>query len=646
MSTYGVIPHRLIPGVAGVPADASGLTVTNNNAGGFGSAEWDQDIAPSVAKGDAVAIDLEDRVFEGKVASVSGGIGPQLAYHVACVGRFREHTLDETVHGMFVDRDANQWQSLSGNWGIWPEGEVSVELQGCVSFSWPMVDETICHESATGTAYSHVGNSVPHSVISDYPAADPLWSAAAYQWQANKTITGFSVEVDGRLGTGSMYAMTTPDYTNPIDPADPPHGRRHSTYPQFNYWSDFYRLAATPSPYYVGAYVCDALADLPSADPVAMRTDPHLLQRFDAPLFIYANDPLKLRFAFEGRYLVLYTAYLPVRLPLNLDTRYSKNADHLVRTQWCARNRLYLPNTGQNSFTQEFIFPSVLNFRKLSVYAQGYESAPDGSDDLADAFRIIFPTGVFDSMKLPAPIDDSAPTSIGLRTPTTEAAAVPELLSLYPLDMPWGWWEDDVLTITADAGTVSVSDEIGVDTRGAAQTDEGAVDLVLVEYAPTPAAAEPGAMQLAQTAFLTVDKDGAYEVVDADWKPGAGVRCAYRDATGEASSEVAAARIGQAIAIERRAGQWTGSVSLTAIMGASAIRPGKMLSGPGIAGAIITQTTVDVGADQVTLALGSAGYRGRFPERVPGKPDTARPGGDHDGPRTIKPRRGGGGNRR
>ena len=36
MATYGIIPHRLIPGVSGVPADAENLSVVNTNAGGFG----------------------------------------------------------------------------------------------------------------------------------------------------------------------------------------------------------------------------------------------------------------------------------------------------------------------------------------------------------------------------------------------------------------------------------------------------------------------------------------------------------------------------------------------------------------------------------------------------------------------------------
>jgi hypothetical protein len=259
------------------------------------------------------------------------------------------------------------------------------------------------------------------------------------------------------------------------------------------------------------------------------------------------------------------------------------------------------------------------------VYSQGYESQADGSDDLADVFTILFPTGSFEAMPLPAPDDDTAPTSIALRTPTTEAAAVPELLSLYPQQMQWGWWESDVLTIEHDAGAASISDEPGVDTTNAAASDDGAVDLVLVEFSPTQAPPSPGAFQMPITRHLTVDKDGTYAVVDEHWAPSAGQRVAWIDAREAAHDETAAARIGQALAIDRRPGQWGGSVVLTAIANASTIRPGKTLSGAGITDALITSTTVEVGADRVTLELGPTGYHGRFPARVPGKPGTAAP---------------------
>jgi len=228
-------------------------------------------------------------------------------------------------------------------------------------------------------------------------------------------------------------------------------------------------------------------------------------------------------------------------------------------------------------------------------------------------------------MPLPAPIDDTAPTSIVLRDATTKLAAITDLLSLYPAEMCWGVWEDKVLKIQHEAGSVSIGDQPGVDTSGAALSDEGAVDIVVVEFSPTMPTPAPGALQLTSTAFLTVDVGGAYELVEDGWEPGEGVRATKIDATDYAHSEIAAARAGQMVAISRRADQWTGSVSLHAIAGASAVRPGRLLSAPGISGALITQTTCDVDGDLVTFSLGNTGYIGRFPERVAGKPLTASP---------------------
>ena len=55
------------------------------------------------------------------------------------------------------------------------------------------------------------------------------------------------------------------------------------------------------------------------------------------------------------------------------------------------------------------------------------------------------------------------------------------------------------------------------------------------------------------------------------------------------------------------------------------MRPGTLLSAPGIEGALITQTSCSVDSDTVTLTLGPSGYVGRFAPAVPGKPLTASP---------------------
>jgi len=633
--TRAIIPHRLIPGVTGVSGDAFNLSVTNNNAGGFGTAEWDTYADPGLAVHDAVAIDLEGRTFEGKVASVTSGVGEKLTYHVACVGHYDELKEDETVHGVFVDRDISMWQAADcDNWGVAPDFQISLDAAASLSFAWPAVDKTMCYQSETQTHYyAHIGNALPHFDVSDFPAADALWTAAYYRLPGNKTITGLAFEASYYMLYDGLNQMMTPDYTSPIGPKDERYGHRFSRYPNIGYWSDFYGLWAdrsnhlkgvkTPNPMYLGVYLCNDPVELPTQDPVAMRNDPHLLHCIDGGIcgLSWMNDKLPLSLAFyglSGKLLVFYAAYLPVRLPFNLEVKYSKNADHLVRTAWVARNRLYNPFSGVES--------NRVDVKNISVYSRGYESRAGGSDDLADVFKIMFPAAVVESMPLPAPLDDTAPTSIVLRTPTTKLAAIPELLSLYPVDMCWGLWEDKVLTIERDAGSVSVGDEPGVDTTGAALSDEGAVDIVLVEYTPAPwGTPRLGELQIARTYFLTVDLDGNMSPASDGWVPAAGVRAAYVDATGSAHSEEAAIRIGQAVAISRRPGQWTGSVSLHAIAGASLIRPGKTLSAPGITGALITQTTVSVDGDQVTLQLGNTGYIGRFAARVAGKPLTASP---------------------
>ena len=628
--TNGIIPHRLIPHVSGVPDDAENLSVMNTNAGGFGTADWDQASAPSLAKGEPIKIDVEGRLFEGKVEAITGGIGETLSWHVSCVGHFDELKDDETVERVFVDRDMSMWQGVDcNNWSVAPDFEIALDISSSLHFSWPAVDKTMCYQSATATDYiDHVGNAVPYKKAGDFPKPDALWTAACYQIGGHQRITGLSFELSYFMFCDGIIQMLTPDYTSPIGPPDEKYGHRFSRYPRISYWFDFYGLAGTkfPKPLYFGAYVCDAPEDLPTADPIAMRSDPHALIIIDYGACglswmsegMGGTDPLKLRFPCDGKLAVFYATYLPVQLPFNLSTKYSQNADHLVRTKWVARNRVYNPFAGNDS--------NWIDVKNVSVYANGYESAADGSDDLAEVFTILFPTAVVDSMPLPAPIDDTAPTSIVLRNATTKLAAIPELLSLYPDDKCWGVWEDKVLTIEHHAGAVSIADEPGVDTTGAAASDEGAVDLVLVEFTPSllklPAT---GALRLASTSFLIVDLEGSYDLVEDGWEPAAGVRVAKIDATGYAHSEIAAARAGQMLAISRRREQWTGSVPLEAIAGASAIRPGDLLFAPSIDGALITQTTCDVGADSVSFSLGSTGYLGRFPARIPGKPLTASP---------------------
>jgi hypothetical protein len=615
MPTFGSIPHRLIPGVSvtggGLP---EGLTFTTNNAGGFGSAEWDDRSPPGVGAGDPVTVSCEGAtVFEGKCVSVTTGIGESLRWHVSCIGHFDELRYNETVEAIFVDRDIGQWQATDcQNWGVASDFEIALETEATLRFAWPEADKTMCYQSETATEYlTHVGNAVPvHEAEGDFPPPDSLWTAAYYQIPGHQRITGLSFDVKWCFILLRLDDMVTPDYTNPIGPPDEKYGHRFARYPKQKLWSGFYGVP-TPQAMYLGVYACDDPSELPTKNPIEMRTDPHLLHAFQSPF--WAATATKFEFDCDCKMVVFYATYLPVQLPFNLSTKYSKEADHLVRTKWVARNRIYLPRGNH-----------WVDLSNISVFANGYRSKA-GGDDLADVFAILFPTASVESMVLPAPSADSGPTSIAIREPTTELAAITDLLGLYPVEMCWGVWEGKVLLIEHDAGAVSVGDEPGVDTTGAALSNEGAVDIVLVEFAPPGATVPIGTIQTSATAFLTVDLGGSYALVEDGWQPGEGVRAAYLDATGFAHCAETAAYAGQAVAIERRPGRWTGDVNLHAIAGASAVRAGKVLSGPGIAGALITSTSCNVDGDSVSFSLGNTGYQGRFPARVPGQPQTAAP---------------------
>jgi hypothetical protein len=337
------------------------------------------------------------------------------------------------------------------------------------------------------------------------------------------------------------------------------------------------------------------------------------------PMVVGARtEPFKFRASVDCKMIVVYAAYLPVQIPLNLGHQYSANADHLVRTNWVASNRIF-SEPGQYA---ELKIPTV--------YGEGYMSEEDGTDDLAEVFGVLFPGCNVPRMILEPPLEvDSAPQSIVLREPTTKLAAITELLSLYPRVMSWGIWEGGQLVIEdpAELDAYSITDEPGVDVRGAALSDEGAVDLVEVAYIPKPLVEPESGSFIVETAkLLLVDAAGTVSYPAAGWEPAAGQRVAFVDATGTANSDLAAARIGQLVAISRQHDQWTGSVRLRAISGASLVRPGRNVAGCGISGnALITSTSCDVDGDGVSLALGSEGYEGRFLASVPGRPTTVSP---------------------
>ena len=99
-----------------------------------------------------------------------------------------------------------------------------------------------------------------------------------------------------------------------------------------------------------------------------------------------------------------------------------------MRTKWVAENQYFCPPGGYG-------MNQWIEFGQLQFYGMGYKSKDDGSDDLRDVFSILFPTSKCDSMPVPASPDETtgllATTSIAIRQPTSELAAVQEKRALF-----------------------------------------------------------------------------------------------------------------------------------------------------------------------------------------------------------------------
>ena len=635
MSTHAVIPHRLIPGTTVSLCDYPiNLRVTDLEAYGCGTADWDQYEVPAFAVGAAVTITIEGGTWVGAVKTISDPdmVGERILYHVSCAGPADELKADGTVEGVFIDRDLSQWKTAEYGWDGWPEGQITVELSDKLAFFWPQIepdtgtDLVLSDTSTTTTGYGdYADNSAPSFDASDFAGSKSMWSAAYYQiggGATSKRITSVSFQPVADFSQPSIDGLTTPDYNTPIAPEVPAgedpdfYGtteadvNKFATYPDQNLWSGLYGAAA-PANSFLGVYAVNDLAQLPTADPEGMEKSPYLIYKF---AHVRYESSGRVDIGVDARFIVFYASYRPIRFPENQLAWYSRDAAHLVRSAWVARNRL-MAQRGQWAYVYG-----------LEVCAQGYKPIqPGGPDDLARAFRILSPGCDVTPMILPPSIDGSPGVTIAIRNATTLPAAVADLLALYPQDMSYGWRADGLRIHKKPDGSYTVYDEPGVDTTGAGTTNEGAVDLVMVAYmAPTPTPS-PGTLTVASPSFLTVDKDGAYTLVDETWEPTPGQRVVFIDATAE-TSLLAAVHKGQSVAIEQRPDQGCGSVTLKAIVGASAVQSGCALTGPGIApDTAVTSVSVDVGSDTVTLELGHSGFVGRFAPNSPGVPMSTTP---------------------
>jgi hypothetical protein len=633
------------------------LRVDNTNAGGFGTADWTQRDEPP-AEGEPVTIDAGgERIFEGRIVSAPmAQTGERKVYAVSAIGHFNEYAIDEAYQGVFVDRDFARWKvSECPNWAAAPEHQIVVDTSKGLSFLYPDGDKVIVDrsdpEDSWATKYDHTGNAVPKYSSSDFAPPKNLWTAATYslaEGLSGDTITGVALEVLFDFSTPMLDAKKTPDYTNPIGPPDAKYGHRFAKYPKVNYWTKFYGMAKPPSIAFAGLYCLDDPAELPVNDAKAMMKHESLVYLFpprhryssryrygDNPVRSggqnhdreFTNDdgtvvdatddktalpPLKLEFETSGKTLVLYSTYLPFRRPMNLGTKYSTQADHLVRTKWVAVNRVYC-DPGMH-----------LEVSKVAVFSQGYKTE-GGVDDVGKALGIMFPDSDVPKLELPAdPDDGSATGSIVIPPFTNKLDATARLLALFPGTPSWGFWEDKKLVVDLEPETYAIRDEPGVSVN-ATKTSDGAVDWMLVAYTPEPPAYVGEGLVLNLPRLIAVDKDGTVGDPLAGWTPDEGSRLGFLDASGMASSAAGAARIGQLAALQRQPDQWVGTVALKAISGACAARPGLKLSGAGIEDALITMQSIDVDQDTVTLTLGPLGYVGRFAPAVPGSPYTANP---------------------
>ena len=634
MATHAVIPHRLIPGATVSLCDLPiNLRVTDLEAYGCGTADWDQYEVPAFVVGADVTVTIEGGTWVGAVKTISGGVGERILYHVSCAGPADALKADATVEGVFIDRDLSQWKTADSGWEGWPEGQINVSLTDKLAFFWPTIepdtgtDLVLVDTSEPKTGYGTLMSNTPPDGWSatDFSASKALWSAAYYQiggGATSKRISSVSFIPVADLSQAAINALTTPDYNTPIAPVVPAgedadfYGtteaevNHFATYPDMNLWGGLYGSAA-PANCFLGLYACNDLAQLPTADPDGMQQSQYLIYRFANVLYPSSG---RVTIDVDAKFLVFYSCYRSIRFPDSQLAYYSSDAAHLLRTAWRASTKL-MAQRGQWAYIYG-----------LEVRAQGYKPIePGGPDDLARAFRILSPGCDVTPMIIPPSIDGSPGVTIALRNATTLPAAVADLLALYPQDMSYGWRAGGLRIHKKPDGAYTVYDEPGVDTTGASTTNEGAVDIVFVAYMAATGTPSPGTLAVVTPSFLTVDKNGTYTLVDETWEPTPGQRAVFIDATAE-SSLLAAVRKGQSVAIEQRPEQGCGSVTLKAIAGAAAVQAGCALTGPGIAAdSAVTSVSVDVGSDTATLEIGHSGFVGRFPSNSPGVPLSTTP---------------------
>ena len=588
-----------LPEIVDTPEFAEGVNFSTSAWGGYGTCSYDlRPPATPPSYGDLIVIG--DDLYRGKVVNVpemlitsaaqdeEGIVVVSGTYHVVCEGAARELGRDEAFAMAFRDRDLSEWQvsDCGEAWSTIGDGfQIGASLEGSIRLTGASPEELMTYTSPLGGGHHYqtwYSNQPPASVAADYPRGSslPVWSASWYLIQDGLTEDRISMllcDVEWNTLTPLQDALTVADLDNPEGPPDPGHGNRFATYPDLNMWTEFYGMTP-PGCFYGGIYACDYPLELPVSDPLAMYSDPHCLHRFSTRT---SGSIEGLELATDSRLICVYSGYRPVRKPIWGGEFYDEAHDHLVRINWNALNRYYA-EAG-----------CFIELTKVVVLANGF---PKDCNDLAE----VFPLLIEGATCVSSPVSEES--SIMVRPFTTRLAAIEDLLALTDQPRVWGCYEDDLLVIDEDFGSVTFDPaKPGVSVNAQLAID-GAVETCTVVYQPH------------ESQGAVADRLGAAFVPHVTTVGGAvaAERNAFRDASGTAHSLAAAQMEGQDEIAKRGWETWDGQIGLEDVPGGMAVRGGQKVTCGAAVDALVTGTSVDLDSKTATLTLGSYGYKPKF----------------------------------
>ena len=509
-----------------------------------------------------------------------------------------------------------------------PAGSVDRNWRSCTSDSDGSVLMVAAYGgrlylSTDGGATWHELAPADADYAADCPPAKILWSAHYYHIQDGLTadrITGLKAQARYDLRTPIEDAKTIDNLNDPQGAADPDYGHRFSTYSTLNMWTEFYHLDAPPGSMWAAVYACDDPRDLPIKDPVAMLDDPHRLHLFEprshTDPVVYAVDdegfieydemghaviatPAEeeaIDLTCDNKFLVFYSSYVVIQLPVPFNALYDAGLDHLVWSEWYALNTLY---TESGQFCE---------LRDVEILANGYP----GGNDLAWAIGAVVGGGDI------SPVTLTGKPTLKIEPYTTKLAGIEQLVGMSPDPLYWGW--DPDFFCTTDRGSVSFDADIPGVTVAAAIKNDGVIDTATVIYSDSTGELDDRRVLAAWVPYsLTFDMNGDGVTSPAEMS-------GLIDASRIACDADCAAEIAQSL-IDQRGGhgpQWEGTITLLGYARAGATPVGSSVNCGDVSGGIVTSLSADVDGDSVTLSLGGTGFEDRFASS-PGQPNSAVP---------------------